>query len=309
MKPLLIAVGVAGLVLGQVGYSWAHVGDRVYPIFELTDEDVARIDVKDGSIDDWLDVVGAPSLTALDFEPTSTMGFARYDPADLDFRIWIAWHRSTRRIYVAMERADDIYANEFDRRQDPPEGQMTAHDTGISFTVDGDHSGGQFAFGTRDPRWMRQAQGYSAIAEVFDGGSQVAAHGNQGDADLFFLRPPYAEAGGRVIGENPTISVTEFYVTSFDFLVWDDPTESVVSEWFPGEVIGLDFFVTDAESGKETPTFGHRLSRAEWCGSYCDPTTANHFVDGILLGPGGEIPDDSAVEDITWARIKAGFRD
>ena len=52
MKPLLIALGVAGLLLGLglVDPVLAHVGNRVYPIFELTDDDVAMIDIKDGSI-------------------------------------------------------------------------------------------------------------------------------------------------------------------------------------------------------------------------------------------------------------------
>ena len=50
MRPLLMAIGIAGLVLGLADYTQAHVGDRVYPIFELTDDDVAMINVKDGSI-------------------------------------------------------------------------------------------------------------------------------------------------------------------------------------------------------------------------------------------------------------------
>ena len=35
--------------------------------------------------------------------------------------------------------------------------------------------------------------------------------------------------------------------------------------------------------------------------------TADEFVAGLLVGPGGEIPDESAVESITWGRIKARF--
>ena len=49
MKPLLIAVGAAGLLLGLVDPAPAHVGNRVLPIFEVTDEDVALINLMDGS--------------------------------------------------------------------------------------------------------------------------------------------------------------------------------------------------------------------------------------------------------------------
>ena len=113
-KPWIIAVGVAGLLLVLADHTQAHVGNRIYPIFELADEDVALIDIKDGSVEDWEEVVGEPSLTAIDFE-TSQHGVLPYDPFNLDFRIWLAWHGTTNRIFVAMERADDVYVNGFQR--------------------------------------------------------------------------------------------------------------------------------------------------------------------------------------------------
>ena len=45
----------------------AQWADRLYPFTELTDEMRARIDLKDGSIDDWLEVLGEPTVTPLDF--------------------------------------------------------------------------------------------------------------------------------------------------------------------------------------------------------------------------------------------------
>ena len=42
----------------------AHIGDQIYPFYELLDEDLHRIDLTDGSVDDWLDVLGEPALTA-----------------------------------------------------------------------------------------------------------------------------------------------------------------------------------------------------------------------------------------------------
>ena len=46
MKQCLMVLGFASLMLGLVSSSKAHVGDRVFPVFELTDEDIARIDVR-----------------------------------------------------------------------------------------------------------------------------------------------------------------------------------------------------------------------------------------------------------------------
>ncbi len=45
----------------------AQFPDRLYPFAELTDEMRAQIDLKDGSVDDWMAVLGEPSLTPLDF--------------------------------------------------------------------------------------------------------------------------------------------------------------------------------------------------------------------------------------------------
>lgn len=38
------------------------------------------------------------------------------------------------------------------------------------------------------------------------------------------------------------------------------------------------------------------------------PGYAEQFADGILVGPGGTLPEGSAVENNSWGRIKASFR-
>ena len=81
------------LFLGMTLPSEAHLGDRVYPVTYLSDEMLERIDLKDGLVDEWYELVGEPSMTLLDFtgeEPHSPPLLP--DPSDLDFRIWLAWH-------------------------------------------------------------------------------------------------------------------------------------------------------------------------------------------------------------------------
>ena len=65
----------------------AHKGDRIVPIFEITDDQLELIDLRDGSIDDWEDL-GEPSLTTLDFTRFSSPGGENpdIDVSDFDFQ-------------------------------------------------------------------------------------------------------------------------------------------------------------------------------------------------------------------------------
>ena len=300
MKSLLIAVGVAGLLL--VNSSQAQQSERVYPIFELTDEDVAMIDIKDGYIDDWEEVVGEPTLTAIELRTYPQEGL--YDPADMDLRIWLAWHRATSRIYVAMERADDVFVNDFNRGGGND--TMGHNDSSIGIIVDADHSGGEYAgIAELTPEedllyYNYQAQWYQALAETYDSGPRVTMIYTESKAqDDWFMEPPYAEGGGRIYGEHPTISVTEFYITAFDYFVWYSQEESAISELYPGKVIGLLIFVADRDENEVMPSSFYNL------GEFSD--LSDTFADCVLVDPRGEIPEISAVESITWGRIKAQF--
>ena len=72
----------------------AHWGDRVYPIYELTESMLKDIDVTDGFIDEWQEV-GPPSATGLDFSVSHNLfEEPEYDPSTLDFRLWLGWSAS-----------------------------------------------------------------------------------------------------------------------------------------------------------------------------------------------------------------------
>ena len=92
-------------------------------------------------------------------------------------------------------------------------------------------------------------------------------------------------------------------MTPFDLFVWDNREESVVSELGRGEVIGLGLTVSDFDEpwGDGPPIYDSAHILPPGGG-------LTRLGDGMLLGPGGEIPPKiSAVESITWARIKARF--
>jgi hypothetical protein len=82
----------------------------LFPIMKLSDADVASLDFDDGSVVDWENILGDPFIEAVDMIPDLEVGEgAGYDPNDLDYRIWLGWHRSTGRLYMAMERTDNIF--------------------------------------------------------------------------------------------------------------------------------------------------------------------------------------------------------
>ena len=305
---------------GLTTVALAHIGDEIYPFYELLDEDLSHIDLTDGSVEDWLEVVGEPSLTATEFVWGTQSEPAEYDPSSLDFRIWLAWHQGSGTIWIAMERVDNIYVNRFGGVDDLYVNLGDASDLGfwdsvVYLMVDGDHSGGRYRYVNwawcRDcPREellenQRQAQSWLAIGEAPDGQHLHFL----GVANEWVAREPYAAAGGGSFGEGPAISVTEFWVTPFDDLVYDDEETSVASELHPGKVIGFEISTQDNDDPLPPYEGGTRLSLTE--GPFV--RYADYFADGLLLGA-GEHPSlydndsDSAVEPSSWGRIKAALR-
>ena len=279
------AVSMALVNLGVPLAADAHTGDRVYPIVELTDEMLAQIDLKDVSVQDWIDLLGEPVLTALDFE--TDMG--SYNPADMDFRIWLAWHDESDKLFVAGQFADDAT-----QVKDSIYDNAPWVDTVLLF-VDGDHSGPPYA----GPEGVPQGSWYIATPFVAE------------DPDVFFpadgpphwaSSPPYSDGGGGVFNESPIIWVIEFLVTPFDVFGWDkdSPDGSIASTLEAGEVIGLGIEVLDYDAlgVKDLTIFA--LSGVHWW-------QGDLLLDGLLLGAGEILDDGSVVEADSWARIKASL--
>ena len=122
---------------------------------------------------------------------------------------------------------------------------MHRWDSSIAFMVDGDHTGGEYSYllGINCQECTaeevlednRQAQRWMAIAEAPGGGELLGYDG----ASDWVTKEPYAAAGGGVIGESPATTVTEFKVTPFDDLIYNDEDASEASQLFPGKIIGF----------------------------------------------------------------------
>ncbi len=292
---------LSGVLMGMVDMGWAHVGDQVFPLFELTDEDLEIIDLKDGHVEDWEEVIGEPTLTPDHFTTEKNLVFSagiEYDPADLDYRIWMGWHDPTDRIYVGAQFIDDVYINEYE----PGTNYMGNHDC-IQFLVDGDHGGEPYITGTAEeaeelgnPLPFQYTQAYDAIARTPDG-----HHVSNWDREMDWTASlPYADGGGMVYGEQPTISVIEFYITPFDHLIPNSPKDSQRSDLFRDKVIGFAFILPDVDSEPKKYESLHILSDPLWDMILFGGA---RFVDGVLVGS----HEDTAIHDITWARIKASL--
>ena len=312
MRTCIVPLLTLAPLLGPASDAHPHIGDEVYLFYELLDEDLHRIDLTDGSIEDWYDVLGEPSLTAADFYyPRS-----HYDPGNCDFRFWLGWHRRSGTLWVAMERFDDIYHNNYaGGTLEPgfPRPAMVLWDSYFSFMVDGDHSGGRYQFGhhcegctVEEANLLnnRQAQHWMAIAET-TAGRQVGYDG----VSEWAVREPYAAAGGGVLGATPATSVTEMKVTPFDDLIYDDEAASAASELYPGKVIGFNLYTIDNDATEFSDGMGPL--DFQWLSDRVSTLSfADLFVDGLLVGAGEDpsrYDDVSAVEPSSWARIKAAL--
>ena len=318
-----IALWIALLHIGTPTVYARDVGDRLYPIIEITDRQLEAFDLTDGSLEEWKTYLSASVLNRLDFEDFGYLyGSAKRlesslpDPNDLDFQFWLGWNQSTKRLYVAAERFDNVHLNAYEGRNENwyESGELDpiwAYDS-LELLVDGDHSGGEYGFHpdccATEEEWKQvqnsQAQQYYVLDQSPKG--QLIKYSGVG---LWVNRPPYAAAGGAIspspllrrvdrwVGETHRI-VTEFYVTAFDSLVWDSPEASKVSPLFPNKIIGFSLSVSDFDTAPYDYHGFHRL----YVGSSATWHNADYFVDGLLV----EAPA-TVVESWSWGRIKAAF--
>ena len=282
--------------------------DRLYPFTELTDEMRAQIDLKDGSVEDWLEVLGEPALTPLDFLPPPSL--PGYDPSSYDFRIWLAWHDATDHLFVAAEFVDDYHVSVYDHN-DP--NSLPIGDSSVWFFVDGDRSGGRLIQpGEPDLNHMIQAQWYAAIARTHSNDSNVQLYLR--DNPPWVHSPPYADGGGTVVDSQPILSVLEFFVTPFDRYLWD-PEQCAVSDLFADKTIGFAISLSDYDEFPEDlgpPEVSLDLFGPDASALSLEDYFSKLFFEsdlwarGILLGADGRT-DDAAVESVTWGRIKASL--
>ena len=292
------------ILLAVATVAQGHVGGFVYPIYEIPQHELP--DLYDGSLNEWEDFLPGASLDFLDFGSNAQVADAHVDPNDLAFRVFLGWSDVEQRIYIGVERYDDVYINTYDGGGMM---QMWRHD-GLEVMIDGDHSGGQYRNWSGDygeeellHLWDGQAQRYFMLPESPDG--HLICSDNE--YQEWATHPPWAEVGGAQRGDAPSVATIEAAITPWDDLHWKGPEYSTPSPLFAGKYIGFQIVVGDfdAEPGKHS---GYYSVAAE-APLAIDSST---FVDGVLLsyadGAWHEPESVSAVRQDSWGRIKASFR-
>lgn len=304
MKKSLVVMLAAGLVVALCGVVSAHIGTTIYPMYELPTSDLP--DLRDGTLEDWEDVLPGASLDHNEFAPLNVSDGAGINPADLAYRAFFAWNSAGSHIYGAIERVDDVYINTYEG------GDLLGlwRFDSIEFMIDGDHTGGAYNGFSADEysaeelkllsNW--QAQQWVAVAESPDGRTM----GYQGNGQGWVSLPPYADAGGFSVGEAPNTSVIEFYLTPWDECNWQGPELSKRSLLEAGRIVGFQISVPDFDTEAGAYHGFHTLSG--------QPNTwrlAENFVDGELIGCDtgdcGSAAVPTAVKADSWGRIKASF--
>ncbi|NKB72392.1 MAG: hypothetical protein GKR89_35395 [Candidatus Latescibacteria bacterium] len=320
MPHILLVILSLSLCLCLASSALAHVGGQFYPVWELADIDLPNL--HDGSLDDWDAVLPSVSLDHNDFVPLNVADGAAVNPGDLAYRVFLAWSASQQRIYMAIERIDDIYINTYDGTgiQD-----LWRHDN-VEFLLDGDHSGGIYsgfglvqedplgeeeqgpeesAYSEEELKFLNnaQAQQYMMIADAPDG--QLLWSFNAGQS--WVSQPPYGDAGGFIFDSVPHISGVELYITPWTLLNWEGPELSQPTSLEAGQVIGFQIAIPDFD---QEPGQYH-----SWHSIDGQPNLwwdTDNFVDGELIpcaeGTCGEITAESAVRADSWGWIKASFR-
>lgn len=290
-----------GAALSVCSGAQAHVGDRVILIYEVPTSDIPVLD--DFSLFEWDHIVPESSLESRDF---SSLQVGSPNSADLAVRIHLAWNMGTQRLYMAMERTDDIYINQY-AGGDPPNFFGADH---LEFFVDGDHSGGQYACGPPDGTEAQvrlyvgaQAQRYAVIAESPD----AVVFGFESFASGWASLPPWADVRTWQIGVEPTQTRFELYTTLWDNLNWNGPDASIRTRLEPDHIIGLQIGIIDHDA---LGSGGIRYSITSLLERPPLVCFAENFVDARLVPcDRGDCTraDLSVVRPESLGRIKAGM--
>ena len=295
---------VVSLTVALAGTASAHLGDIVYPIWEIPTSDLPNL--HDGTLEDWEAVLPHASLDHNDFAFVGNL-VSEVDLEDLAFRVFLAWHGASQRIYMGIERIDDVY--------------QTSGNGSTTLMIDGDHSGGQelsweesSGYSQEEIKrlWNSQAQSYHAWPEA------------TGDRRMLQVvpwltwttEPAWGDVGGYQYGESPNISVVELTITAWDDLDWNGPELSKRSLLEAGRIVGfniavMDYDEPDSPEGGRAPDGVYLLAKLGDFGDFLSQSaSADNFADGELIPcfRGDCSGATTAVSQDSWGRIKTSFR-
>ena len=301
MKKIIIIAAVLGLVLTSFTPSSAHQRtDRNWAAVQVPiDVDGIRDVVMDGDLGDWDNVPSIFWVTQDDLIEVVTGTQGDPDPGNLAERIIVGWNPETNLVYVMEERFDDLWYGTLEGTNDK-----------LELVLDANHSGGQFqgveSLDLDPERWAgAEAQDWQQSLHQED---QLWLWGGGVWASV----EPYAGIRWNVEGEagGPATLFQESWFTTFDDLPAsstgpDDP-DLIIHNLEEGQVMGVGMAIQDDDNGPGDSYNGYWVSTGD-INMYFH---ADSLVDYVLLGfdANNWVSDSgTAVEEDSWARIKAGF--
>ncbi|MDE2809865.1 MAG: hypothetical protein OXN90_15725 [Gemmatimonadota bacterium] len=302
MKKIIIIATVLGLVLASFTPSSAHQRtDRNWAAVQVPiNVDGIRDVVMDGDLGDWDNVPSIFWVTQDDLVEVVTGTQGDPDPGNLAERIIVGWNPETNLVYVMEERFDDLWYGTIEGTNDK-----------LELVLDANHSGGQFqgveSIDLDPERWAgaeaqdwQQSLHQEAQLWLWGGGVWASVE-------------PYAGIRWNVEGEagGPATLFQESWFTTFDDLPAsstgpDDP-DLIIHDLEEGQVMGVGMAIQDDDNGPGNSYNGYWVSTGD-INMYFH---ADSLVDYVLLGFDANNwvsdSDATAVEEDSWARIKAGF--
>ena len=297
------------LTAGLAFSAWGHVPEgQVLLAYQFP---AGAEPTLDGDLSEWAAVppdywIGPEYYTAPD-------GSQWTDLSDLNSKVIVGYSASTDRLYIHHEYFDDFRKRDF-ANLPPVEGifgdEPNLPDT-FEIQVDGDHGGEDSWF---DPaaepengsRWAQnihfripdldptsQNVNEEATAWAWYWQSQATWTGNL----------PWATSGytsDAVEPNAPDVNAqAEWMFTVWDNLQWDDPDASAMHDMVEGEIIGMNWQISDYDNLDDNTSEDWLLN-----GQATIWQTSSVATD-FLLAP----PEDgsAAVEAESWGRVKAAF--
>lgn len=270
----------------------AHQGSFVIPILELPTSQLPDLD--DASLEDWEAFV--PEISQSFFSSPSGQ-----DPSDLAWRVFLAWHFESQRLLIGVERLDDVFY---------PVGNFTGDR--FDFSVDADHSGGQFqGFGPEE------ANRSGSTAQSYLTSFRQANHTGEDFLSIVYWEQwpsegDWADHQLTVSGEAPSRVVLEASITAWDSLSRTGIADSKAHRLEANQIIGLQLVFFDEDGTLDVGI--HWLTNPDNCqnceglpGSF----SASSFADALLIPCQIEDcsaePIQSSVAADSWARIKTSL--
>ncbi len=300
-KAMLIALC---LTVGFAFSAWGHVPEgQVLLAFQFP---AGAEPTLDGDLSEWA-VVPADYWIGPEYY-ASPSGEKWTDLSSLNSKVIVGYSASTDRLYMHHEVFDNF------RKRDVSVLVAEANlPDSFEMNVDGDHGGEDSWYdpGAEPENGSRWAQNIHFRLPDIDPSSPNV--NNEATAWAWYWQSqatwtgelPWADNGyssdAAALNAADVTGHAEWMLTLWDDLQWDDPDGSVVHDMVEGDIIGLNWEITDYDNTENN-------DRDQWIlnGEATVWKTSSVSTD-FLLAPLEDVDFGTAVEAESWGRIKAAF--